>query len=152
MRYVALCTSEVNCLQNWLQPSGHVAASQAITDGAKKIAAKAALNSPRSRPPEIKMKIKRNEKAKTPMPSILSLKPLTHLPGMDRHPGHYGPYRMVLGGSCRIVGDADEGCLDSCKPIEPGKESQGNPIRPIRDCWGLLGLIRAYWEDLATLP
>ena len=37
--------------------------------------------------------------------------------------------------------------------IEPslGKGSQGNPTTPIRDDYGLLGLIRHYWEDLAPL-
>ena len=32
-----------------------------------------------------------------------------------------------------------------------GKGSPGNPIRPMGDYWGLLGLMRAYWEDLAPL-
>ena len=42
--------------------------------------------------------------------------------------------------------------LRSCNRItelEPRKGSQGKPIRPTRDCEGLLGLIRAFWEDLA---
>ena len=33
-----------------------------------------------------------------------------------------------------------------------GKRSQGNPIRRVRDDSWLLGLIRAYWDDLAALP
>ena len=34
------------------------------------------------------------------------------------------------------------------KPLEP---SQGSQIRPIRDYWGLLGLLMPSWEDLAPL-
>ena len=30
--------------------------------------------------------------------------------------------------------------------------SQGNPIRPIRDSYGLSSLIKVYWEDSAPLP
>ena len=33
-----------------------------------------------------------------------------------------------------------------------GKGSQGSPIRPITDYWELLGLIRAYWEDMGPPP
>ena len=33
-----------------------------------------------------------------------------------------------------------------------GKGSQGTPIRPIRDYEGLLGLLRACWEELAPRP
>ena len=37
------------------------------------------------------------------------------------------------------------------QPIELSKGSQGKPIRPIREYQWLLGLTRAYWEDLAPL-
>ena len=33
-----------------------------------------------------------------------------------------------------------------------GKGSQSRPTRLTSDYQGLLGLIRAYWEDLAPLP
>ena len=39
----------------------------------------------------------------------------------------------------------------SYKPLDPGKGSQGSPIRASRDYERRLGFIGAYWEDLAPL-
>ena len=39
----------------------------------------------------------------------------------------------------------------SYKPLEPRQGEPRLPTRTIRDYWGLLGLIRAYWVALAPL-
>ena len=39
----------------------------------------------------------------------------------------------------------------SYKPSEPGEGEQGNPMKLSREDQGLLGKVRADWEDLAPL-
>ena len=63
---------------------------------------------------------------------------------------------LTAHGSClEEVGQCNKVCRHVLNHIcqrSLGKGSQGNPLRPIRDHEGLLGLIWAYWEDLAPLP